>query len=265
MEGKMLQFAICDRRVIHSANFCLFDKPYMHPSRNMDVHDFIYMMDGEWKIGLGKETFEMHNDDVLILPANRPHYGIAPCAPKTKTMYFCIYCHTDDDDVDQQSADNQVAVKTFLNTSKTPNIKRLFERILQTQTDPMICTAYINTLLYELSEISAENSGSSKARAIRDYIMLSNRIPTNGEIAAQFNVSKRTAETIFKNCYHTTIHNFIITHKLNEAKRYLLDYPDMKIISIANALGFYDEFHFSKTFTKFFGVSPSAFRKQNRG
>lgn len=257
----MLQFALCDRRSIHSANFCLFDKPYMHPSRNMQVHDFIYMLDGEWKIGLEKETFEMHNDDVLILPANRPHYGISPCAPKTRTMYFCIYSHADDGG-NRKGADGQVAVKTFLNASKSPNIKRLFERILQTQAEPTICTAYINTLLYELSEISDENNGLSRARAMRDYIMLSDRIPTNGEIAAHFNVSKRTVETVFKSCYHTTIHQFVLTHKLNESKRYLLDYPDMKIISIANALGFYDEFHFSKTFTKVFGVSPSEYRKQ---
>ena len=37
----------------------------------------------------------------------------------------------------------------------------------------------------------------------------------------------------------------------------------MKIHSIAKTLGFYDEFHFSKRFTRAFGVSPSAYRKQN--
>jgi len=263
----MLQFALCGHRVIQSANFCLFDKPCIHPSRTMEVHDFIYMIDGEWKIGIGKENFEMHAGDVLILPANRAHYGITPCAPKTRTMYFCIYSHPDDNDYNQQPADDRVVVKKFLNASKAPNIKRLFERILQTQSEQKICTAYINTLLYELSEISAESSSHSLARAIHDYIVYydSHRIPTNSEVATRFNVSKRTAETIFKNCYHTTIHQCILTHKLNESKRYLLDYPDMKIISIANALGFYDEFHFSKAFKKAFGISPSGFRKQNRG
>ena len=54
----MYQFAICDSRNIESANFCFFDKPCMHPSRNTAVHDFIYMIDGVWKIGLEDEVFE---------------------------------------------------------------------------------------------------------------------------------------------------------------------------------------------------------------
>ena len=70
--------------------------------------------------------------------------------------------------------------------------------------------------------------------------MFSNHIPTNSAIASHFNINKRSAEIIFKNYYNTTIHNFILTHKLNESKNYLLDYPDMKIISIAKTLGFYD-------------------------
>ncbi|MBQ5801608.1 MAG: AraC family transcriptional regulator, partial [Clostridia bacterium] len=48
-----------------------------------------------------------------------------------------------------------------------------------------------------------------------------------------------------------------------ESKKYLVDYPDMKIISIAKTLGFYDEFHFSKRFTRAFGISPSTYRKQH--
>ena len=189
----MYQFAISDNRIIESANFCFFDTPYIHPSRNMIVHDFIYMLDGEWKIGLKNKVFEMHNDDVLILPANQYHYGIAPCAPQTRTMYFHVF--------------------------------------------------------------SVDADGASEE--------FSRGILTNEEIAVHFNISKRTAEILFKKYYDTTIHEFVLNNKLQESKQYLLDFPDMKIFSIAKALGFYDEFHFSKMFSRKFGISPSAYRKQN--
>lgn len=258
----MYQFAISDNRTLDSANYCFFQKPCMHPTRTMVVHDFIYMIDGEWKVGLGNEVFEMHNDDVLILPANQHHYGITPCAPKTRTMYFHISSHCDDGKIGDCSTENNITVKNFLNTAITPNIKRLFEKILKTKSNPRICNAYLNTLLYELGELSVESNNILMAQAIHDHIVNSDRILTNSEIADHFHISKRSAEILFKNHYNATIHDFILRHKLNESKHYLVDYPDMKIISIAKTLGFYDEFHFSKMFIRTFGISPSTYRKQ---
>ena len=92
----------------------------------MIVHDFIYMIDGEWKIGLENEVFEMHSGDVLILPAGRDHYGITPCAANTKTMYFHVYSHPDDRQIESETSSENIAVKTFLNTESAPNIKLLF-------------------------------------------------------------------------------------------------------------------------------------------
>ena len=142
----MYQFAISDNRSIESANFCFFDKPCMHPSRNMIVHDFIYMIDGEWKIGLENNVFTMQNDDVLILPANQYHYGIAPCAPQTRTMYFHVFSVPTDGASEENAAGNVLSVKNLLHTQNSPNIKLLFEKILKTKDNPKICTAYINTL-----------------------------------------------------------------------------------------------------------------------
>ena len=259
----MYQFALSDGRIIESANFCFFDKPCMHPTRNMAVHDFIYMIEGEWRIGLENEVFDMHDNDVLILPANQPHYGITPCAAKTRTMYFHVYSHPDDGPSEEKPTDGNIVVKTFLNTATSPNIKLLFEKILKTKNNPTICTAYLNTLFYELGELSVEKNNVLTAQAIHDYIVSSNHILTNSEIAAHFNISKRSAEMLFKRHHNTTIHQFSLDCKLRESKEYLVNYPDMKIISIAKTLGFYDEFHFSKRFTRAFGMSPSAYRKQH--
>ena len=49
--------------------------------------------------------------------------------------------------------------------------------------------------------------------------------------------------------------------RLEKGKRYLTDYPNMKICSVAAALGFCDEFHFSKAFKREFGVSPAEYKK----
>ena len=260
----MYHFALSNSRPLEAANYCIF-QPCLHPSRTMDVHDFIYMIDGVWSVGLGDDIYEMHTDDVLILPAHQPHFGVRPCTPKTRTMYFHVYSHPDDGEAGQTMPSNGVLVKKNLSTAATPNIKRLFEKIIQTMQDPQISTAYINVLLYELSEISVDKSPVSLARAIHDYMVSSDRILTNGEIAAHFYVSKRTAETVFKSYYGQSIHDYMLTYKLNQSRHYLLNYPDLNMTSIAQALGFYDEFHYGKMFKRAFGISPGAFRKHNSG
>ena len=43
----------------------------------------------------------------------------------------------------------------------------------------------------------------------------------------------------------------------------LLTTTDISILDLSVSLGFYDQSHFSKTFKKFTGVSPSKYRNEN--
>lgn len=45
----------------------------------------------------------------------------------------------------------------------------------------------------------------------------------------------------------------------------MLDFTEMKIKEIAFELGFYDQYHFSKTFCKITGETPSQYKKRNKG
>jgi AraC family transcriptional regulator len=55
-------------------------------------------------------------------------------------------------------------------------------------------------------------------------------------------------------------HKFITERRLERAKRMLADTPE-SLIQIALACGFSDQAHFSRSFQRVFGVSPSALRK----
>lgn len=53
--------------------------------------------------------------------------------------------------------------------------------------------------------------------------------------------------------------------KMLLAKEYLELYPNMKIFEIAINLSFYDEYHFSHSFKKYFGISPGYYRTSING
>lgn len=263
------RFDLNGLRYVEGAHHCFFDQPMPHPSRNMPLHDFIYMVSGEWRIGLGKEIYTLRRNEVLLLPAHLPHFAVGECTPQTHTLFFHISAapgdapHSPSSPASETSGEYLV-LRNHTQTAGNPQIKLLFEKIIQTQANPRIATAYFHTLLYELKCMDPQKSRTGLAQDIYDCIQGSDKLLDNQTIADSFHISKRTAEIAFKDEYHSTIHNFMIDSILKKAQRYMSDYPDMKMNSIAVALGFYDEFHFSKVFKSRLGMTPSAYKKALR-
>ena len=81
---------LMEERRISTANYITFVNPAPHPDRIMSEHDFLYMIDGSWRIREEDEAFEMHSDDLLILPAGRHHYGDGLSTPHNKHMYIHV-------------------------------------------------------------------------------------------------------------------------------------------------------------------------------
>ena len=66
---------------IHSitkADILFYKAPFLHPSRKMNEHDFIYLLQGEWKLGQNDETYHLQKNNLLILGANEKHFGVEP-------------------------------------------------------------------------------------------------------------------------------------------------------------------------------------------
>lgn len=84
------------------------------------------------------------------------------------------------------------------------------------------------------------------------------------EIAGCVNYSASHFGQIFlKKTGHSPL-NYFNQLKIQKACQ-MLDFSDMKIKEIANELGFYDQYHFSKTFFKITGETPSQYKKRNKG
>lgn len=65
---------MADRRIT-GANYITSVNGMVHPNRIMDVHDFLYILDGEWEIFEEDKAYHLSKDDLLILSAGRHHYG----------------------------------------------------------------------------------------------------------------------------------------------------------------------------------------------
>ncbi len=80
------------------------------------------------------------------------------------------------------------------------------------------------------------------------------------DLAEHFGVSRRHLETRFREHMHSSLREHLIRLRLAEAKS-LLSYSKEPIETIAALTGFCHAPHFSSTFKKHFGISPTQFRK----
>ena len=67
---------------------------------------------------------------------------------------------------------------------------------------------------------------------------------------------------VFMNELNTIPSSYIVRYRVYESL-YLLSNTEYTIAKISSMVGFYDQFHFSKSFKKILGMTPSAYRKNS--
>ncbi len=80
------------------------------------------------------------------------------------------------------------------------------------------------------------------------------------KIASQYGFSAAYLTKIFKKHSGIPSGRYLNEYRINVAKKLLLD-TDLSIKAIAEKVGFFDQFHFSKNFRNVVGICPTQFRK----
>lgn len=255
------------RRTVSDANINYYSSSFVHPSRKMKDHDFIYIVYGEWKIGQNGETFRLKKDSLLILSASQYHYGISPCSPNTKTMYFHVPPEKGDKteldrDFPHSSAD---ITENLIDASGNPNIKKYFYEIVNAKLsgNDRKASAFFDLLICEILSSEPHTESAEIALQIKNIIHNDpERFFSNAELARRTAVSVKTAENKFKSFFGITIHQYILNFKIEQAIAYFRNFPEMSVKEVSGNLGFYDEYHFSKQFKRITGLAPTEYKKQ---
>jgi len=245
---------------IESANYVTNVEPALHPDRIMDIHDFLYIIDGSWEIYENDTAYYLENDDLLLLTAGSHHYGKIPSSAGNRHMYIHLYT--------EHSAknDNQIKLNTLYHCSGNPKIKQYFSEIISTYwgTDSQKETKLsllFGLLLCELNALSDIKTSVNKySETISKVLNLMQSNPHTlyscQEMADNFFICSRTLSNMFMQTYGVSFYSYQMNMKLEMVRQYLADHPDELLINVAKNFGFYDEFHLSKSYKKMFGIPP---------
>jgi len=119
----------------------------------------------------------------------------------------------------------------------------------------------VNFINYKISGASEYIEHTSLQRA-KEYLMQNHEKDVSlDELAGVMGMSKYHLIRNFTANYGLTPHSFLINVRINNAKKLLRQ--GNVIIDAALKSGFYDQSHFTKTFLRYVGMTPSVYRNMH--
>lgn len=263
---------LLEKMALHTvteANYITSVNGMVHPDRIMKEHDFLYMLEGGWKIWEEDTSYEMGSDDLLILAAGRHHYGKDLCNAGNRHMYI----HVQPTETEKDSCQKEAAFfcPTLIHCRENPKIRWYFHEIIaaywsKSPERENRLSLLFSLLLCELSSLLSAKDGQTAPDPMTEEISRIIRTTpqttfTAKEMAARYFICERTLNNRFLKACGKTFYAFQMETKLEMARQFLLSQPQAKLREAAVNYGFYDEFHLSKAFKKQFGQSPSQYRQ----
>ncbi|HNF16549.1 MAG TPA: helix-turn-helix domain-containing protein, partial [Leptospiraceae bacterium] len=81
-------------------------------------------------------------------------------------------------------------------------------------------------------------------------------------LSEELGISVHQLSQILNERLGKNFHQYINEHRIEEAKRMILDEPERTVLSVAYAVGFNSKSAFSKAFRTFTGITAQEYRKK---
>lgn len=260
-------------RLIETCGNLTFENELRHPNRTLPHHDLVYVKKGGFNVIVENELIQSREGDIMFLPAYKYHHSNEDNLENSS----CYYIHFTPNDKDfikfEKGALNNdfYCIPSKINIKHNSNLVAYFHEItalgpLEIKENTKLLNSILSRIFSEIDLLVHDQNGFRYDELTTNVIALlmenvDKKISIN-DLAEKLNFSPRTIQKHFKDDTGKTIHDYHLQLKLNKSKYFIVAYPNMSIKEIANRLGFYDEFHYSKAFKKSFGLSPTQYKKK---
>jgi len=233
-----------------------------HADRVLDMHDLVYIREGEWSITQDGIDYSVKQGDIILLQSGHHHYGTIPCNGIVKTMFIHFASHKNDCLCECKERKSFYSFPVVAHCGEDPAVENYFKRIIAAfwEDGPygkVKASAYLDLLLCAASSIGANER--SLADEIKKMINKNpGRFIPNEEFAQALGCSVRTVTSKFKENTGTSPHAWQMEQKCRIADELIRNEPTLTLKEVAATYGFYDEYHFGKCFKKIMGRSPKS-------
>lgn len=245
-----------------------------------DDVEFILILSGEMSYNINGEIVILKEGEGIFINARQMHFGYSDS--KSECIFICLLLHPmllcSSKSVEQKFINpiilnNNIPFYHFKKTENwEENILCLIHYIYDTRDDKMaelkIQKAFLNIWITLCENIiTIQQTGNFKNNSLS---ILKNMISFINHhykekisllnIAEHGNVGKTSCCAIFKKYVNKTPIEYLTEFRLRKSLE-LLKKTDMTVLEISYEVGFSGACYFSETFRKFFGCTPSEYRK----
>lgn len=235
---------------------------YYIERKHSDYYVFEYVLDGIGHIVCDGKQYEVHKDDVYILPYGSSHKYWADKITPYEKIWINIKSSIITEIMNAYGLKEKIV---FKNSGCKPLFIELFRLAENTMFNDEVCYTAAEIIFRIINKLAQNEHNKTRASAVAKStrVMLDDNIYGNitvDKIAETLVVSKVHVISEFKKYYRTTPYAYYMERKLEIAKE-MLATTSMRINEIAETLGFCEQNYFSSLFKKKIGLSPEAYRK----
>lgn len=257
---------------------------YTAESHWHDDIELIFVLSGKMKYNINGEIVLLEAGEGIFVNARQFHFGYSE--RKEECEYICVLFHPVLLCV--SGTIEQRYINPLLFNEHTPfchlkhdcgwqyDILSSIRRIYEVQSEAL-SELKIQRLLFDvwialceniISIQKAELASNHHLSALKEMVSFLNdkydEKLSLEEIAASGKVGKTTCCTIFRRYVNKTPNEYLTELRLLKSME-LLRNTDMTVLEISYAVGFFGASYFSETFRKFYGCTPSEYRKRTQG
>lgn len=243
---------------IYSNPFIYHNQPL---SRESDFFGFIHTVENEGVVDTIHGKFTLKKNDLLFLHA---HDVISMYTNNGPWHFYSCYF---------RPTNLKLPLYKQFNVLPLQNERERLEQLIRlVQTNDFLnccrANAIIQSIVFDfLVEIDTENNPSPYAESMQEiasYIHWHiNENLSVKDLAAICSFSENHFCNIFKQYFKTSPKSYIIKAKLQKAA-FLLTSTSNSVTSISDELSFYSPAYFTSCFRKYYGKTPSQFRKEKQ-
>ncbi len=255
-------------QMVEEMDIAWHSRVHNHNQREYEIH---YFLQGEGKFKTGNTLFNITKGSLFLTAPFEEHSITSTNLDKPLTYYAVLIKTSERDfDIDQLLQDE-------LNNSKYYNIgsnyRFFFEEIREKGLSVNInlqksAIHQFLSFLYQLSEEPKEISGIDRENIHieKALMVMQNSIFTEinlDDLAGKLKLNNSYFIRLFKKKMKITPMKYYTRLKVEAAASMLIS-SNMHIYEIGERLNFYSEFHFSRVFKNFTGLSPKQYRLDYR-
>jgi AraC-like DNA-binding protein len=246
----------------------------MHPTRIIDSHELIFVIQGKLDMWEGEQEFHLTPGRTLHLWPGRKHGSSKPMPPDLKFYWIHFEIEDINSEADLRDSETLIPVIAIPQTAQPAHpeaLERLFRIFLNEQETgklrPLSANLLTMLMLVEVERQSRRRVDNDDLNAVatwaHTYIRMNfDRPITAGKVAMALGYNADYLGRIYRQTYGCTLTDAIHRRRVNKACEGLLN-SNLPINLIASRCGFNDSDYFRRIFKRYMQITPSEYREEN--